>query len=345
MDNIQCFGKAGDRDVYLIRLDNGKITCEIITFGAAVRSLKVPDRNGKPVDVVLGYDTPEEYVRDTNCFGGIVGPVANRIGGASYTLNGETWNMTKNDGGNSLHSGEAGLHKRIWDVMECTSESVTLSVVHPHGLGGIPGDIRIAVTYSLQGSALQIGYWAISDRDTLCSLTNHTYFNLDGHGSGPVLDHRIMLVSHSYTPTDAESIPTGEIRAVAGTAMDLTHLTRIGDHIDDDLDQLRWARGYDHNWLVDPTDEGLGFRPVALVKGAKSGISMTVRSDRPGVQFYSGNHMADGLPGKDGAVYNFRGGLCLETQCFPDAPHHASFPSMVLKAGKRWESRTEYRFG
>ncbi len=344
MDNVEFFGKLGEQSVWKIRLANPEISCEILTYGATVRSLVVKDRAGEPTDVVLGYDSLEEYVRGASYFGATVGPVANRIGGASYTLNGRTWRMEKNDGENSLHSGSAGLSHKIWDIMEYSDEAVTLSCVHPDGLGGIPGDVKTAVTYTLDGRTLRIEYWAVSDRDTLCSLTNHCYFNLDGHAAGPITDHRIMLVAHSFTPTDAHSIPTGEIRACAGTPMDLTRLTRIGDHIDDDCDQLRNAGGYDHNWLIDPSDEGLGFRPAALVKGAERGISMTVCTDRPCVQFYTGNYIEDGTPGKDGAVYNRRQGLCLETQGFPDAPNKVSFLPVTLPAGRLWQSRTEYRF-
>jgi aldose 1-epimerase len=344
MDNVEFFGKIGEQSVWKIRLHNQNLSCEILTYGATVRSLIVPDRAGKPTDVVLGYDSLEEYIRGTSYFGAIIGPVANRIGGAAYPLGGKTWEMEKNDGENSLHSGSAGLDRKVWDIMEYSDEAVTLSCVHPDGLGGIPGDIKVAVTYTLLNKALQIEYWAVSDRDTLCSLTNHCYFNLDGHGAEPITDHKIMLVSHSFTPTDACSIPTGSIRACAGTPMDLTHLTRIGEHIDDDYDQVRDAGGYDHNWLIDPSDQGMCFRPAALVKGAKSGISMTVRTDRPCVQFYTGNYIENGTRGKDGAVYNRRQALCLETQGFPDAPNHVSFLPITLAAGRLWRSKTEYSF-
>ena len=248
-----------------------------------------------------------------------------------------------NDGRNCLHSGKAGLHRRVWQVVDRTEDSVSLMITHPHGLGGIPGDIRIAVGYSLQGRSLVVEYWAMSNRDTVLNLTNHSYFNLDGHDSGPIDDHKILLVSHSYTPTDAHAIPTGEIRACAGSPMDLTRFTRIGDRLESDFEQIRDAGGYDRNWLIDPSDEGMGFRPAATVKGAR-GLTMTVYTDRPCVQFYTGNYIPEGLPGKDGAVYHRRQGLCLETQAFPDAPNHRSFPSITLRARKAWQSRTVFRF-
>ena len=342
---MEPFGTLDGKPVYRIRLQDGDISCEIITYGAAVRSLTVPDRHGRPTDVVLGFDTLEEYLRHDSYFGAIVGPVANRIAGAACPLNGKTLRFTANDGENCLHSAEAGLNARVWDVLDCTDTAVTLTTVHPDGLGGFPGDLRVAVCYSLQKKSLYIEYWAVSERDTLCNLTNHSYFNLNGHGSGPVTGHRITLFSHSFTPSDAHTIPTGVIRASAGTPMDLSRATVIGERIDGDYDQLRNAGGFDHNWLVDPNDAGLGFRPAALVKGDESGISMSVYTDRPCVQFYSGNYIPNGLPGKEGAVYNRRQGLCLETQGFPDAPHHTSFQPITLRAGKAWESRTAYRFG
>lgn len=342
---MESFGYLGSVPVGLIRLDNGEISCEVITYGAAIRSLTVPDGNGRPRDVVLGFDTLQEYRKHDCYFGAAIGPVANRIAGASCRLNDRVLLLTKNDGDNCNHSGSAGLNARLWSVMEETDASVTLSCIHPNGLGGIPGELRVAVTYRLRGRALCIEYWAVSSRDTLCSLTNHSYFNLDGHDSGPVNGHRVTLFSHSYTPTDAHSIPTGEIRAVAGTPMDLSHATLLGDRLDLDYEPIRNAGGYDHNWLIDPNDEGMGFRPAALVRSADSGIRMSVYTDRPCIQLYTGNYIPEGLAGKDGAVYHRRQGLALETQGFPDAPNHPSFPPITLRAGKVWQSRTEYRFG
>ena len=341
---MELFGTHAEKPVYRLKLKNDDLACELITYGAAVRSLTVPDRDGKLVDVVLGFDTLEEYVSHDCYFGAIVGPMANRIGGATCLVGGKRLQLTKNDGENNLHSGAAGLNCLVWDVVEQTENAATLICTHPDCAGGIPGDLRVAVRYCLEDRSLIITYWAVSDRDTLCNLTNHSYFNLDGHDAGPITNHRVTLFSHSFTPTDAASIPTGEIRAVAGTPMDLTHGTLLSERIDADYDQLRDAGGYDRNWLIDPNDQGVGFRPAALVKGGTRGITMAVYTDRPCVQFYSGNYIPNGLPGKDGAVYNRRQGLCLETQGFPDAPNHASFPSVTLKAGRAWESCTEYRF-
>jgi aldose 1-epimerase len=337
------FGSLNGQNVECIRLQSDRLAAEILTYGAALRALWVPDQQGRPLDVVLGFDDMESYVNHDSCFGATIGPNANRIGGAACKLGGKTLRLDRNDGENNLHSGSAGLNRRVWEVLAASEEAVTLLCTHPNGRGGIPGDLRVAVTYWLDGADLLIEYRAVSDRDTLCNLTNHSYFNLEGHGSGSILNHRVRLFAKSYTPTDEHAIPTGAIRAVSGSAMDLTKPVRIGDRIDADLDQLRWAGGFDHNWVVDSDGEN-PFRPAAMVWAPESGIVLTAYTDRPGVQFYTGNYIPDGLRGKEGAVYNRRQGLCLETQAFPDAPNHRSFPSTVLKAGREWVSRTLYRF-
>ena len=336
------FGIIDGRPVDCIRLHNDKLTAEVLTYGATLRSLTVPDREGKPVDVVLGFDSLEDYVNHDCYFGATVAPVANRIGKAACLLNGKPLRLTVNDRGNSLHSGEAGLDRKFWTVTACCDERVTLTCTHPDGLGGIPGNIRFEVSYRLEGSGISVSYLAVSERDTLCNPTNHSYFNLDGHGSGPILDHRIRLCAKSFTPTDDKSIPTGDIRAVGGTALDLTRPTRVGDHIDDPEEQLRLAGGYDHNFVIDAAEEA--FRPAAEVWAARSGIKLTVYTDRPGIQFYTGNYIPAGMAGKEGTIYGPRQALCLETQSYPDAPNHPGFPSIQLRAGREWTSRTLYKF-
>ncbi len=326
----------------MIRLKNECLCAEILPYGATLRALWVPDRNGKPLDVVLGYETQVDYVNHDGCFGATVGPVANRIGKAACLLNGKPLHLTPNDRGNCLHSGTAGLHTKLWTVAEQSPTAVRLQYVHPDKLGGIPGSIRFEVTYRLEGRGLSVEYRAVSDRDTLCNPTNHSYFNLDGQGSGSVLEHRICLHAQSFTPTDDKAIPTGAIRAVSGTAMDLTRPVRIGERIDAPNEQLRLAGGFDHNYVIDADVEA--FRPAAELWGARSGIKMTVWTDRPGVQLYTGNYIPAGLAGKEGAVYGPRAGLCLETQGFPDAPNHRSFPPVTLRAGREWTSRTLFQF-
>lgn len=325
-----------------ICLKNECLCAEILPYGATLRALWVPDRAGKPVDVVLGFDTPEEYENHDACFGATVGPVANRIAGAACTLNGRTLRLTQNDRGNCLHSGTAALHTKLWTVASVSDAAVTLQYTHPDGLGGIPGALRLEVDYRLEGSGLLIEYRAVSERDTLCNLTNHSYFNLDGQGSGSILGHRICLHAKSFTPTDGKAIPTGAIRAVSGSALDLTRPTRVGDRIELPDEQLRLAGGFDHNFVIDAEEEA--FRTAAELWAAHSGIKLTVRTDRPGVQLYTGNYIPAGLPGKGGAVYGPRHGLCLETQGFPDAPNRRSFPPVTLRAGQEWTSRTLFQF-
>ena len=340
---MEQFGIFNGKPVELIRLQNGGLSAEILTYGATLRSLRVPDRDGKPLDVVLGFDSIEDYVNQSCYIGATVGPNANRIGGAACPIGKTRRRLDANDGKNNLHSGFAGLDRQLWEVLAASEEAVTLLCTHPDGRGGLPGDLNLAVTYWLDEGALLVEYRAVSEKDTLCNPTNHSYFNLDGQGSGDVLDHRIQILSDAFTPTDAHSIPTGELRPVAGTVMDLREPVRIGDRVEDPEPQLRLAKGFDHNWILEEKEEE-PFRLAARVCGARSGVSMELWTDRPGVQFYSGNYIPQGLPGKDGALYGPRSGLCLETQAWPDAPNHPDFPATLLRAGKEWQSRTLYRF-
>ena len=340
---MEQFGIFNGKPVELIRLQNGGLSAEILTYGATLRSLRVPDRDGKPLDVVLGFDSIEDYVNQSCYIGTTVGPNANRIGGAACPIGKTRRRLDANDGKNNLHSGFAGLDRQLWEVLAASEEAVTLLCTHPDGRGGLPGDLNLAVTYWLDEGALLVEYRAVSEKDSLCNPTNHSYFNLDGQGSGDVLDHRIQILSDAFTPTDAHSIPTGELRPVAGTVMDLREPVRIGDRVEDPEPQLRLAKGFDHNWILEEKEEE-PFRLAARVWGARSGVSMELWTDRPGVQFYSGNYIPQGLPGKDGALYGPRSGLCLETQAWPDAPNHPDFPATLLRAGKEWQSRTLYRF-
>lgn len=339
MEQIRPFGAVPDgAQVDRILLRDGAQTCEIITYGAALRSLQVPDRNGAPTDIVLGFDRLEDYIAHDAHFGGTVGRFANRIAGGVFSLNGKSWHLPKNDGENHLHGGPDGFDRRIWSVEQLTERAVTLCLHSPDGDMGYPGTMEARVTYTLQDGALSIRYAAVSDRDTLCSLTNHAYFNLNGHDSGDVLRHMLRLRASHYTLSDASLIPTGEIAAVSGTPMDFTQPTAIGARIHDAFEALRQAGGYDHNYVVDEA-------VCAEAWSDESGICMTVTTDRPGVQLYTGNFLGGTPLGKDGAQYPKHGGFCLETQAFPDAPNHPTFPSAVLRAGERFESTTIYRFG
>ena len=323
-------------------LRRGALACEVLSWGAALRCLRVPDRSGRDLDVVLGYDTMEDYLRQTAYVGATVGRFANRIAGAAFELNGLRCVLPANEGKNQLHGGPRGFDKRLWTVTEAGADFVRLCYLSPDGEMGYPGTLRVSAEYRLTENALRIAYRAVSDRDTLCSLTNHAYFNLDGHASGRVERQRLRLCSSRWTPTDAESIPTGEIAPVEGTPMDLRTLRPIGARIDDDFPQLRRAGGYDHNFLIDGETGVL--RRAVEARGAVSGVVLELWTDRPALQFYSGNFLGGGPTGKDGAVYGDRCGFALEPQCCPDAPHHPNFPGAFLPAGAEYRHCTELRF-
>lgn len=343
----EVYGKSRDgRDIILYTITNSKgMKAQVTNLGAILVSLWVPDASGKAEDIVLGFDTAEEYYDNSCFFGATIGPNANRIGDASYEIDGICYELDDNDGGNNLHSHfELGYHKRMWDA-ETSEDSVIFSIYDPATLG-FPGVKEITLTYSLtENNELKLHYYGTSDQPTIINLTNHTYFNLDGHDSGSIVDHEIKLNCAKYTPTVPGSIPTGEIADVAGTPMDLTSFTRIGDHIDDDFDQLEMAGGYDHNFCIDGYDKSL--RETATVKAAKSGRVMKVYTDLPGVQFYAGNFIKP-QTGKGGCTYNKRGGLCLETQYYPDTVNHDNFPSCIFggegEDEKIYDTVTVYAF-
>lgn len=343
----EVYGKSRDgRDIILYTITNSKgMKARVTNLGAILVSLWVPDASGKAEDIVLGFDTAEEYYDNSCFFGATIGPSANRIGDASYEIDGICYELDDNDGGNNLHSHfELGYHKRMWDA-ETSEDSVIFSIYDPATLG-FPGVKEITLTYSLtENNELKLHYYGTSDQPTIINLTNHTYFNLDGHDSGSIVDHEIKLNCAKYTPTVPGSIPTGEIADVAGTPMDLTSFTRIGNHIDDDFDQLEMAGGYDHNFCIDGYDKSL--RETATVKAAKSGRVMKVYTDLPGVQFYAGNFIKP-QTGKGGCTYNKRGGLCLETQYYPDTVNHDNFPSCIFggegEDEKIYDTVTVYAF-
>ena len=329
--------------VELYTLSAGALSCGVITFGGSLQSLRVPDRAGKPVDVLLGFDSLEPYRTHGKSLGALVGRYANRIGGARFTLNGMEYRLAANDGPNSLHGGRAGFDKQVWSVSELSKNRVTLSLDSPGGQEGYPGALSVRVTYTLARGALSIGYWAGHTGDTVFNPSSHTYFNLSGHHSGRVEGQYIRLNASRYTPTLPGSIPTGELAPVDANPMDLRTAQPIGARINEPFGQLTLAGGYDHNWVIDGWDRAL--RPAALAWSPETGISMEVSTTLPGVQFYTGNYL-DGCPvGKGGAVYAARCGFCLETQFFPDTPNQPSFPSCVLRAGEDYNSRTVYRFG
>jgi aldose 1-epimerase len=323
-------------------LRSGKLRCAVLTYGGALQSLWVPDRAGRAVDVVLGFDRLEDYRAQDKYIGALVGRYANRIGGSYFTLNGTGYPLYSNDGKNHLHGGKTGFDKRVWTVEELRDDAVTLSLTSPDGDEGYPGTLRVQVTYRLSGEGLTVDYEAVSDRDTLCNLTNHSYFNLAGHDSGPVTNQIIQLFAGQYTPADEASIPYGTAEPVDGTPMDLRRPQPIGEHIDDVFDQLQKARGYDHNWVV-PGQIGQ-LRPAARAYCQETGIVLEADTTLPGVQFYSGNYLHGCPKGKGGAAYDDRWGFCLESQFYPNSPNCPAFPQALLRAGETWRHTTAFRF-
>ena len=342
---IQHFGTMPDgREVVRVPLRCGKISAEIVSYGASLGKLCVPGRDGQSVDVVLGFDTCENLLAHTAHYGAVVGRFANRIAGGSFLLCGKRCEVSRNRGANHLHGGATGFSHQLWSVSEHSDSSVTLTLTSPDGHEGYPGTMTAWVTYTLTEDALRLDYRAVSDADTLCNLTNHAYFNLDGHDSGSVENQTVQLFADAYTPADKDSIPTGELAPVDGTPLDLRQPTRLGSHWDDDFDQLRWAGGYDQNFVIRGADGTL--RPAAEARAARTGVVLRVETDLPGVQLYTGNGIKDTTPpGKGGVRYARRCAFCLETQLFPDAPNHANFPSAVLRAGETFRSSTVFRFG
>lgn len=313
-----------------VALSGGGLSCGVITYGGALRTLTVPDRAGKQMDVVLGLDTLEGYRAQDKFLGALVGRYANRIGGSRFALEGRTYPLPANDGVNHLHGGPEGFDKRVWTIREQTDSSVTLSLLSPDGEAGYPGELAVTAVYALRDGALEISYRAEATETTLCNLTNHAYFNLSGHDSGPVDGHSVQVLADRYTPVGAGLIPTGAVEPVEGTPMDLRTLQPLGE------------REFDHNWAVSGWDGAL--RPAARAWSPDTGIAMETLTTLPGIQFYTGNFL-DGCPaGKGGASYVKHGAFCLETQFFPDSPNQPSFPSAVLAKGQIYMSKTVYRF-
>lgn len=342
---VSAFGTYPDgRAIKLYTLENGRgMKVSVTNVGAALVRVIVPDKEGRPADVVLGYDRGEDYMGNDCFFGVVIGPNANRIANASFSLEGVTYALDVNDGANNLHSHrEKGWHKRLWDAQAGENE-VTFSLEDEDGSLGFPGNKKASVTYSLdEENALKLCYRGSSDSPTVLNLTNHSYFNLEGHDSGSMEAHELWLQASNYTPADSGSIPTGEIAPVRGTPMDFTSPKKIGQDIAADFEQLKFGGGYDHNWVIDGWDGTL--RRIAALKAPVSGRTMEVYTTLPGVQFYAGNFITE-QTGKGGAQYAPRMGLCLETQFFPDSVNRKEFPGGIFDGVREYSSVTIYRFG
>lgn len=326
-------------NLYVLKNQNG-MEIGVSNYGATWVSAWIPGTDGIKRDVLLGYDTAAGYEAGGESIGAVVGRNANRIGGAEFTLNGKTYHLFKNQGENNLHSAPDFFHKRIWQVIEEDDSHVVLALESPEGDQGFPGAMNVRVTYALDDqNEVRISYQAKSSEDTICNMTNHAYFNLNGHDSGDILSHEVWVDADGFTRADIHSIPTGEIVPVEGTPMDFRERKPVGRDIDMDYEALNFGNGYDHNWVVN----GEGYRKAAEMTAKESHITMEIYTDRPGVQIYSGNFL-NNEQGKNGAIYQRRGGICFETQEFPDAIHHENFPSPVLRKGELWETTTAYKF-
>ncbi len=338
----RAFGHMPDgTQVDLYSLNDGKIEAGIITYGGIVVSLRTPDRNGKLDDVVLGCTSVEAYIAQTAHFGGLIGRYANRIAHGTFQLDGHTYSIPKNDGDNALHGGPVGFDKVLWTAKEIPN-GIELTYVSKDGDQGFPGTLTTIVRYTVNGGALRVEYSASTDKDTVVNLTSHSYFNLAGQGNGDILRHVLKIDASRMTPVDANLIPTGELKSVAGTPFDFRTPHAVGERIDADDAQLKLGHGYDHNFVLDHAPGH--FSEAAEVYEPTSGRILRVLTDQPGVQFYTGNFLDGSITGKEGRVYKRRYALCLETQHFPDSPNHPSFPSTELKPGQKFHSLTVYEF-
>lgn len=339
------FGTSEDgKEIWLYTLRNANgMEARVMNYGAILVNLFVPDKNGKTADVCLGYDRLEDYFDNGCYFGATIGPNGNRIANASFELDGCKYELAVNDGPNNLHSdAQAGFHKKVWEAKEDGESSVAFYLESPDGEMGFPGNKTVTVTYTVtQFNELKISYYASSDKKTVLNLTNHSYFNLAGHDQGSIEDHILTLKASRYTPVGEGLIPTGELAQVGNTPMDFTSPKAVGKDIEENFAQLTAGGGYDHNWVIDDYN-GL-IREFAELKDPKSGRTMKVFTDQPGVQFYAGNSITRHT-GKCGAVYDKRCGMCLETQNFPNAVNEPGFPSPVYGAGKDFMSTTIYQF-
>jgi aldose 1-epimerase len=344
----QPFGKTEDGmavDIYSLTNATG-MTVKITNYGGIVTSIFVPDENGNLGDVVLGYDNLEGYLKNNPYFGCIIGRYGNRIARGQFMLNGKSYNLVTNNEPNHLHGGVKGFDKVVWAAKEVKGEDtigLELTYLSKDGEEGYPGNLSVKVSYTLTNdNALQIDYQASTDQPTIVNLTNHSYFNLKDAGASPILDHELMLDADYFTPVDSTLIPTGKLRAVAGTPFDFKKSAKIGARIGADDEQIKFGLGYDHNFVLNGNAGEL--RLVGKLIESTTGRVVEVWTTEPGIQFYSGNFLDGSITGKNGTVYSYRHGLCLETQHYPDSPNQPNFPSTVLNPGEKYQTTTVYKF-
>ncbi|MFJ4807995.1 aldose epimerase family protein [Streptomyces longwoodensis] len=345
----ELFGTLADgTKVHRWSLQNGGTRLKVLSYGGIVQSLEIPDKHGRYANVSAGFAALEDYVASSPYFGALIGRYGNRIGKGRFTLDGTAYQLSVNDGENSLHGGAKGFDKRVWDVEPFTHGSdvgLHLYYTSVDGEMGYPGTLRTKVTYTLNRHGdWRIDYTATTDRATVVNLTNHTYWNLAGEGSGSIEDHELTIAASRFTPTDAGLIPTGELAGVAGTPFDFRRAKPVGRDIRAGHEQQVLAKGFDHNWVL---DKGVTATPVhvATLRDPRSGRTLRIATDQPGLQFYSGNFLDGTLTGTSGRTYRQGDALCLETQHFPDSPNQPSFPSTVLRPGKTYRTSTVHTFG
>jgi aldose 1-epimerase len=338
------FGEHNGKKVYLLTLINkdGNIL-KLTNFGAKINWIEVPDKSGKKENVTFGYDTFEETLKGDMSFGSVVGRYANRIANGKFTIDGVEYNTPLNNGPNTLHGGPLGWHSVVWDTEVLNGEKfpkVKFSYVSPDMEQGFPGTVNASVTYTwTDNNEIIMDYVCTTDKKTIVNITNHAYFNLHGAGNGDILDHELTLKASAFTPVDSVMIPTGEIRQVAGTPFDFTSPHAIGERINEKYDQLVLGLGYDHNFILDNKDE-----VDVTVYEPKSGRTLEVITDQPGMQLYTGNFLNGKQKGHGGTIFNYRTGLCLESGHYPDSPNHPEFPSTILNPGDTLKTTTIYRF-
>lgn len=339
---------ASGATVFEYTLTNAnRMTVKVINYGATITSIEVPDAKGGLANVALGMSTLEDYETRSAFFGCVAGRYANRINQGKFVLDGKTYQLALNDGGvHHLHGGVKGLDKRVWEVKREGENSVELFYHSPDGEENYPGNVDVTVTYTLtEQNELRIDYHATTDQPTILNLTNHTYFNLAGEGSGSITGHIMQILADRFTPGDALLIPTGELAPVAGTPLDFRQPKLIADGIRSNFAQIVSGRGFDHNWVLNrPTFEDKSLILAAVVSEPASGRRMEVWTTEPGIQFYSGNFLLGLQYGPSGRAYRQGDGLCLETQHFPDSPNHPNFPSTTLRPGEEYKSTTVYKF-
>src|SRR5580700_5461799 len=340
------FGARDGRPVILYTLKNSHgLEVHAMNYGGIIQAIRVPDRKGQSADIVLGHDTAEGYMPNPPYLGAIVGRYANRIANGTFTLDGKTYTLPKNDGPNTLQGVTTRtIDKVVWESQPLKDKTgVAFEYLSKDGEEGFPGNLKVKVTYTLTDSnELVIDYEATTDKATPINVSQHSYFNLKGAGNGDILDHEVMLNADRFTPVDKNLIPTGELRAVKGTPFDFTVSTKIGARIEDNYEQLVLGHGYDHNFVINR--KGAGLTLAARVYEPTSGRVLEVSTTQPGVQFYSGNFLDGTVMGKNDHVYKRRYGLCLETQHFPDSPNHPDFPNTILKPGEKFHEKTVFKF-